>query len=124
MCSACTCAWPIATRCIVTLDDLGRMKPTVLSSNTSRAELVVDGALAGPEPRPPGYIAVDVFDSEPILQGHPLLRLENAVCTPHIGYVEQDNYEMILMRRSRTSSPSSATTHPTSSIRKRLRVIR
>lgn len=37
--------------------------------------------------------AVDVFESEPILQGHPLLRLENAVCTPHIGYVEQENYE-------------------------------
>jgi D-3-phosphoglycerate dehydrogenase len=38
--------------------------------------------------------AVDVFESEPILQGHPLLRLENAVCTPHIGYVELDNYEL------------------------------
>ena len=38
--------------------------------------------------------AVDVFESEPILQGHPLLRLENAVCTPHLGYVEQDSYEM------------------------------
>ena len=38
--------------------------------------------------------AVDVFESEPILQGHPLLRLENAVCTPHIGYVEQDSYEL------------------------------
>jgi D-3-phosphoglycerate dehydrogenase len=37
--------------------------------------------------------AIDVFDTEPILQGHPLLRLENAVCTPHIGYVEQDGYE-------------------------------
>jgi D-3-phosphoglycerate dehydrogenase len=37
--------------------------------------------------------AVDVFETEPILQGHPLLRLENAVCTPHIGYVEQDSYE-------------------------------
>jgi D-3-phosphoglycerate dehydrogenase len=38
--------------------------------------------------------AVDVFESEPILQGHPLLRLENAVCTPHIGYVEQQGYEL------------------------------
>ena len=37
---------------------------------------------------------VDVFESEPILQGHPLLRLENAICTPHIGYVEQDSYEL------------------------------
>jgi D-3-phosphoglycerate dehydrogenase len=38
--------------------------------------------------------AVDVFEHEPILQGHPLLRLENAVCTPHIGYVEQESYEL------------------------------
>ena len=85
-----------ATRCIVTPDDLARMKPTALFVNTSRAELVVDGALVQALNRGrPGMAAVDVFDSEPILQGHPLLRLENAVCTPHIGYVEQDNYEMI-----------------------------
>jgi D-3-phosphoglycerate dehydrogenase len=42
----------------------------------------------------PGLAAVDVFESEPILQGHPLLRLENAVCTPHIGFVEQESYEL------------------------------
>ena len=42
----------------------------------------------------PGMAAVDAFESEPILQGHPLLRLENAVCTPHIGYVELDSYEL------------------------------
>ena len=42
----------------------------------------------------PGMAAVDVFEAEPILQGHPLLRLENAICTPHIGYVEQDSYEL------------------------------
>ena len=42
----------------------------------------------------PGMAAVDVFEAEPILQGHLLLRLENAVCTPHIGYVEQDSYEL------------------------------
>ena len=48
----------------------------------------------GAQPRRPGMAAVDVFESEPILQGHPLLRLENAVCTPHIGYVELDSYEI------------------------------
>ena len=63
--------------------------------NTSRAELVADGALvSGLNRGRPGMAAVDVFESEPILQGHPLLRLENAVCTPHIGYVEQDSYQM------------------------------
>ncbi|GAP37065.1 D-2-hydroxyacid dehydrogenase family protein [Piscinibacter sakaiensis] len=83
------------TRGIVTLDQLSRMKPTALIVNTSRAELIEDGALVSALNRGrPGMAAVDVFETEPILQGHPLLRLENAVCTPHIGYVEQDSYEM------------------------------
>jgi len=83
------------TRGIVTADDLARMKPTALLVNTSRAELVEEGALVSALNRGrPGMAAVDVFESEPILQGHPLLRLENAVCTPHIGYVEQDSYEL------------------------------
>lgn len=82
------------TRGIVGLDDLARMKPTALFVNTSRAELVADGALVSALNKGrPGLAAVDVFESEPILQGHPLLRLENAVCTPHIGYVELDSYE-------------------------------
>ena len=84
-----------ATRGIVRLDALSRMKPTALIVNTSRAELIEDNALVAALNRGrPGMAAVDVFESEPILQGHPLLRLENAVCTPHLGYVEQDSYEM------------------------------
>jgi D-3-phosphoglycerate dehydrogenase / 2-oxoglutarate reductase len=84
-----------STRGAVTLDDLSRMRPTSLFVNTSRAELVAENALVSALNRGrPGMAAVDVFESEPILQGHPLLRLENAVCTPHIGYVEQDSYEM------------------------------
>jgi D-3-phosphoglycerate dehydrogenase len=83
------------TRGIVSLEDLSRMKPTALFVNTSRAELLEDNALVSALNRGrPGMAAVDVFESEPILQGHPLLRLENAVCTPHIGYVEQDSYEL------------------------------
>jgi D-3-phosphoglycerate dehydrogenase len=83
------------TRGLVKASDLARMKPTGLFVNTSRAELVEEGALvAGLNRGRPGMAAVDVFESEPILQGHPLLRLENAVCTPHIGYVELDSYEM------------------------------
>lgn len=82
------------TRGIIGMDDFSRMKPTALFVNTSRAELVQDNALVAALNRGrPGMAAVDVFESEPILQGHPLMRLENAVCTPHIGYVEQDNYE-------------------------------
>ena len=84
-----------STRGLVTLEDLSRMKPTALFANTSRAELLQENALVSALNRGrPGMAAVDVFEHEPILQGHPLLRLENAVCTPHIGYVEQDSYEM------------------------------
>jgi D-3-phosphoglycerate dehydrogenase len=71
------------------------MKPTALFVNTSRAELVEDNALVSALNKGrPGLAAVDVFEAEPILQGHPLLLLENAICTPHIGYVEQDSYEL------------------------------
>jgi D-3-phosphoglycerate dehydrogenase len=83
------------TRGIVDHEMLAQMKPTALLVNTSRAELIEEGALVSALNRGrPGMAAVDVFESEPILQGHPLLRLENAVCTPHIGYVEQDSYEI------------------------------
>ena len=83
------------TQGIIALEDLSRMKPTALFVNTSRAELLKEHALVSALNRGrPGMAAIDVFEAEPILQGHPLLRLENAVCTPHIGYVEQDSYEM------------------------------
>ena len=84
-----------ATRGIVNQNDLSRMKPSALLVNTSRAELIEPDALIACLNRGrPGMAAVDVFESEPILQGHPLLRLENCICTPHIGYVEQDSYEL------------------------------
>jgi D-3-phosphoglycerate dehydrogenase len=83
------------TRHTVRLADLSRMKPTAVLVNTSRAELIEPDALVSALSRGrPGLAAVDVFESEPILQGHPLLRLENCICTPHIGYVERDSYEM------------------------------
>ncbi|SDV50227.1 D-2-hydroxyacid dehydrogenase family protein [Chitinasiproducens palmae] len=83
-----------ATRGIVTREDLGTMKPDALFVNTSRAELVEDNALvAAVSAGQPGMVAVDVFETEPILQGHSLLRMENVICTPHIGYVEQQTYE-------------------------------
>ncbi len=79
----------------VRLQDLSLMKPTALIVNTARAELIEQDALIAALNRGrPGMAAVDVFESEPILQGHALLRLENCICTPHIGYVEQDSYEM------------------------------
>ncbi len=84
-----------ATRGIVKAVDLARMKPTALIVNTSRAPLIETGALeAALKAGRPGMAAVDVFESEPILgAAHPLIAMDNAVCTPHIGYVEQAGYE-------------------------------
>jgi D-3-phosphoglycerate dehydrogenase len=83
-----------STRGLITGADLGRMKATSLFVNTSRAELIEADALISALNRGhPGMAAVDVFETEPILQGHALLRLENCICTPHIGYVEQSSYE-------------------------------
>lgn len=84
-----------ATRGIVTAADLQAMKPSALLVNTSRAELVEPGVLvAALQAGRPGFAAVDVFEREPVLGADdPLLKLPNALCTPHLGYVERDNYE-------------------------------
>ncbi len=83
------------TRGIVTASDLARMKPTALIVNTSRAGLIEPGALAAAlRVGRPGRAAVDVYEEEPVLgANHPLLALDNALCTPHLGYVEYDAYE-------------------------------
>lgn len=84
------------TRGIVTAADLARMKPTALLVNTSRAGLVEPGALVTAlRAGRPGMAAVDVFEDEPLLDPqHPLLTMDNVVCTPHIGYVSRDEYEL------------------------------
>jgi D-3-phosphoglycerate dehydrogenase / 2-oxoglutarate reductase len=85
-----------ATRNIVTRQDLARMKPTALLVNTSRAGLIEPGALlAALKAGRPGFAAVDVYEEEPIRDiNHPLFAMENVVCTPHIGYVTRDEYEI------------------------------
>lgn len=84
------------TRGIVTGADLARMKPTALIVNTSRAPLIENGALvAALKQGRPGFAAVDVYEDEPVLgANHPLLKLDNALCTPHLGYVEKNTYEI------------------------------
>jgi D-3-phosphoglycerate dehydrogenase len=84
-----------ATRGMVTAADLGRMKPTALFVNTSRAGLVAPGALeAALRAGRPGLAAVDVFEEEPIpAGGHPLLKLDNVLALPHLGYVERDGLQ-------------------------------
>jgi D-3-phosphoglycerate dehydrogenase len=85
-----------ATRGIVTAGDLARMKPASLIVNTSRAALIEPGALVRAlKAGRPAMAALDVFEEEPLLdQNHPLLTLDNVVCTPHIGYVTVEEYEL------------------------------
>jgi len=85
-----------ATRGIVTAADLARMKPSALLVNTSRSGLIEQGALeAALAKGRPGMAAVDVYDEEPVRDtAHPLLNMDNVVCTPHIGYVSVDEYEI------------------------------
>jgi D-3-phosphoglycerate dehydrogenase len=85
-----------ATRGIVTAADLARMKPTSLLVNTSRAPLIEPGALVnGLQQGRPGMAAVDVFEEEPVRDtNNPLLKMKNVVCTPHIGYVTRDEYDL------------------------------
>ena len=84
-----------ATQGIVTASDLALMKPTALMVNASRAGLIVPGALAAAlKTGRPGMAALDVYEQEPVTNtSDPLFHMDNAVCTPHIGYVERDTYE-------------------------------
>ena len=85
-----------ATRGIVTSHDLARMKPTALLVNTSRAPLIAPGALVDAlRAGRPGMAGVDVYEKEPLRDtSDPLLTMDNVVCTPHIGYVSRDEYEI------------------------------
>ncbi len=86
-----------ATRGLVTAADLARMKSSALIVNTSRAGLIAPGALeAALAAGRPGMAAVDVYEEEPVLGArHPLLALDNVVCTPHLGYVERGQLEIM-----------------------------
>jgi D-3-phosphoglycerate dehydrogenase len=82
------------TRGMVTKEDLAEMKPSALLVNTGRAGLIAPGALVEAlQNGRPGFAAVDVFEEEPVID-HPLLHMDNVICTPHIGYVEKDIYEL------------------------------
>lgn len=85
-----------ATRGIVTAKELARMKSTALFVNTARAELVAPGALVDAlRNGRPGYAVTDVYENEPVLRGdHPLLKLDNALCTPHTAWLERETYEL------------------------------
>ncbi|WP_242928686.1 D-2-hydroxyacid dehydrogenase family protein [Pontibacter vulgaris] len=84
------------TKSIVKANDLALIKPEAILVNISRAELVEEGALeVALQNGRPGFAALDVYESEPIYdQNHPLLQMPNVICTPHLGYVEKNSYEL------------------------------
>ncbi|HEX5224025.1 MAG TPA: NAD(P)-dependent oxidoreductase, partial [Solirubrobacteraceae bacterium] len=61
-----------------------------------RAGLVEPGALeAALRAGRPGLAAVDVYEQEPVLdRSDPLVTLPNVICTPHIGYVTREEWEL------------------------------
>ncbi|CAF1678024.1 unnamed protein product, partial [Adineta ricciae] len=85
-----------ATRGIVSSKDLALMKSTALIVNTSRAGLIQPNALVDAlRTGRPGMAAVDVYENEPLTDtNNPLLNMDNVICTPHIGYVSTDEYEI------------------------------
>ena len=84
------------TRGIVTAADLALMKPSAILVNTSRAPLIAPGALVEAlRAGRPGRAAVDVYEKEPLTDiEDPLLKMDNVICTPHIGYVTRDEYDL------------------------------
>lgn len=84
-----------ATRHIVTGEDLARMKPSAMLVNTSRAGLVETGALlTALRAGRPALAALDVYDDEPVRASDPLIQLDNVICTPHIGYVTREEWDL------------------------------
>ncbi len=75
--------------------ELEWMKPTAFLINTSRGPLIDEKALIDvlSKNRIAGA-ALDVYDTEPLPEDHPLRTLDNVLCTPHIGYVTEDTYKV------------------------------
>jgi D-3-phosphoglycerate dehydrogenase len=84
------------TRGLITAADLALMKPTARIVNSSRAPIIAEGALVDALKKGrPGFAAIDVYESEPVLnRSHPLIGMKNVICTPHLGYVTWETYEL------------------------------
>jgi len=83
------------TKGIVGPRELALLKKTALFINTSRGPLVDEQALVSAlRHRAIAGAGLDVFDSEPLPSGHPLLELPNTVLTPHLGYVTEETYRV------------------------------
>jgi D-3-phosphoglycerate dehydrogenase len=74
--------------------DLARMKSSAILLNTARGPIIEEAALIGALRS--GSIAgagLDVFDAEPLPEGHPLTTLDNVVLTPHSAGVTPETLE-------------------------------
>jgi 26S proteasome regulatory subunit N2 len=83
-----------STKGLLNAEDLRHMKPTAYLVNTSRGPLVDEAALiAVLKAKKIAGAALDVFDIEPLPEGHELRKLDNVLLSPHVGYISDENYE-------------------------------
>ena len=82
------------SRGLVGANEFGLMKPTAYIINTSRGPIIDEAALlAALRDKKIAGAGLDVFDIEPLPLDHPLRKMDNAVITPHLGYVSEQNYK-------------------------------
>lgn len=83
------------TQGIVGAAELALMRPDAILINTSRGPLVDEAALVRAlQARRIAAAGLDVYDIEPLPADHPLRSLDNAVLSPHLGYVTEGTYRM------------------------------
>ena len=83
------------TRGIITADDLSHMSARSLLVNTSRSGLIAPGVLETEITKGRIQAAVDVFDTEPMVDKNSILATHpNVLATPHIGYVTEDEFDL------------------------------
>ena len=80
------------TRGLLGKRELERIKPGGMLVNTSRGPLIDEAALLGWLKKGKGHAALDVYEREPLPAKHPLRKLANVTLSPHLGYVNEENY--------------------------------
>jgi phosphoglycerate dehydrogenase-like enzyme len=80
------------TRNLLAKKDLEKIKPGGILVNTSRGPLVDEAAMLAWLKEGKGHAALDVYDREPLPADHPLRKLGNVTLSPHLGYVNEENY--------------------------------
>ena len=74
------------TKSLINAQTIAKMKPGVMIVNCARGGIVNETDLyEALKTKRVSAAAFDVFEEEPAKEDHPLLTLENFICTPHIG---------------------------------------